>query len=181
MQVDIVKRDGDFAVYPRAAFKYGEYEGDPLFTAKDEGDCWDWCEKHGHQHRQRRLASLVPEKFVHDLEQKCDKWFAKMAEHAKDCGRRIESDITYRASAAWKENPTHYCYNGDFGGSAKLVKTGEADANAGALMLAQQLLDSLYGASSAVWELGFVLTFDKDGKHKVFGHHPQWVTLDEED
>lgn len=174
MQVDIVKRDGDFAVYPRAAFKYDEYEGDPLFTAKDEGDCWDWCERHGHQHRQRRLASLVPEKFVHDLEQRCDKVRARI----RELGCVVKSDITYRASAAWKDNPTHYCYEGDMGGCATLER-GELTGYA--WEPAEDLLLGLFGMAIAARELGFVLTFDKDGKHKVFGHHPQWVTLDGED
>lgn len=174
MQVDIVKRDGDFAVYPRAAFKYDEYEGDPLFTAKDEGDCWDWCERHGHQHRQRRLASLVPEKFVHDLEQRCDKVRARI----RELGCVVKSDITYRASAAWKDNPTHYCYEGDMGRCATLER-GELTGYA--WEPAEKLLLGLFGMAIAARGLGFVLTFDKDGKHKVFGHHPQWVTLDGED
>lgn len=174
MQVDIVKRDGDFAVYPRAAFKYGEYEGTPLFTAKDEGDCWDWCERHGHQHRQRRLALLVPEKFVHDLEQRCDKVRALI----RELGCVVKSDITYRASAAWKDNPTHYCYTGDMGGCATLERRELTEHT---LEPAEKLLLGLFGMATAAWELGFVLTFDKDSKHKAFGHHPQWVTLDEED
>lgn len=174
MQVDIVKRDGDFAVYPRAAFKYDEYEGDPLFTAKDEGDCWDWCERHGHQHRQRRLASLVPEKSVHDLEQRCDKVRARI----RELGCVVKPDITYRASAAWKGNPTHYCYTGVMGGRATLERGELTDY---AWEPAEKLLRELSGMAIAAWELGFVLTFDKDGKHKVFGRHPQWVTLDGED
>lgn len=181
MKVDIVKRDKDFAVYPREAFNGDEYEGEPLFAAENDADCWDFCEGNHHQHRQRRCVSLVPERFVRDLEAKCDRWFAKMGDYAAACGRVLKSDVTYRASAAWKDEPTHYCYQGDFGSSARLVKAGEEVTNADALASALQMLDSLYGAASALWELGFVLTFNEDGKHRVFGNYPQWVTLDEEE
>ena len=181
MQVDIVQTESGCGVYPRTAFKFGEYEGEPMFTAAEEGVCWEWCEEHFHEHRLRKRAALVSAKFIRDVEAKCDTWFAKMAEHAGKCGRRLESDITYRASAAWKENPTHYCYSGDFGGCARLVKTGEPAADPEALILAQHLMNMLYGASVALWELGFTLTFDKDGKHTVFGNFPEWVTVDEEE
>ena len=42
-------------------------------------------------------------------------------------------------------------------------------------------LRELFGMATALWELGFTLTFDKDGKHTIFGNYPQWVTLDEEE
>jgi hypothetical protein len=151
-----------------------------MFADADEGVCWDWCEEHGHEHRLRKRVALVRPKFIRDIEARCDKWYAKMAEHAAACGRRFVSNITYRASAAWKDYPTHYCYSGDMGGYARLEKTGEPAQDPEALMLAQHLMDMLYGASAALWELGFTLTFDKDGKHTVFGNYPEWVTVDEE-
>ena len=177
MQVDIVKTGGKWAVYPRSAFMYEEYKGDPIFTDEDEGECWNWCDEHHYDYRRRRNAMLVEPKFVKDVERRADEAVRRIY----DAGLRVESDVTYRASAAWKENPTHYAYIGDFGGCAKLTWSEGSNVTADKWDVGLGILRELFGMSTALWELGFTLTFDKDGKHTVFGKFPEWVTLDEED
>jgi len=184
MKVDIVKAKSGHMVYPRDGAPKGwddKYESAPLYGPADDGDCMDWCEQNNHQFRHRQQAALVPPHFFNDLEKQCDIWLAELNRFAEMCGRKLETDVTYRASAAWKENPTHYCYSGDMGGTAQLQRVDESKANADALMEATTLLHVLFGASRAVWEMGFTLTFDKDGKHTIFNKREQWVTLDEEE
>ena len=181
MQVDIVKTGGKWAVYPRSAFEYDEYRGDPMFTAADESDCWDWCDRNRHEFRRRRNVMLVIPEFVKDVEERCDCLHKEMLEHAAKCGWTFSSNATYRASAAWKENPTHYCYRGDYGGGASFDGTNEESLRSPDGTSARMYLATLRGFSDGLWELGFTLTFDKDGKHTVYGKYPKWVTLDNED
>lgn len=187
MKVDIIQMKpsapDSWAVFPRdvAPKKWDDdCEGNPLYGPSDDDDCIDWCRENGHSFRHRSQGTLIPPQFYVDLEEQCDRWFQKMASFAERCGRRLESDITYRASAAWKDQPTHYCYAGDMGGLARLVLVDDAKADADALVSAQSYLDMLFGASQALWELGITLTFNEDGKHKIFNSRIQWVTLDEE-
>ena len=187
MGYDIIKKDGKYAVYPREAYNgeyYEEnaYEGEPVFTDESEGDCICWCEEHNADFRVREFAAPVPDKFLHDLEKKLDAWREELDEYAKKCGYRLDSNITYRASAAWKEQPTHYCYIGDFGSSANLVCEDESKTkgNEAALRDAKNYLWSLMGAAQAVWELGFTVTYNKDGKHTIYGTYPRWITKDNE-
>lgn len=161
------------------------YDDEPtnalLFGPAPLDECESWCYDHGHEYRIRRMVALVPPNFLMDLEARCDEWYSSMASEASLCGRVLSSDITYRASAAWKEQPTHYCYTGDLGSVARLVKRDDAADDQIAEKCAQGFLNALIGASIAVHELGFVLTFNKDGKHTVFNASAQWVTLDSED
>ena len=182
MRVDIIKRDnGAAAVYPHRTDCEWEDDGKPLYEADNADDCIDWAEDNGHRFCVKAERHLVDPSFVRDLEAKCDRWHERMREAAAKCGRHIQSDITYRASANWKEDDTHYAYNGDMGGVARLVRDGGeiATADADALAEANTFLDMLIGASAALWELGFNLTFNKDGKHKVYGSYAEWVTIEE--
>ena len=177
MKTDIVREDGgQSAVYSKCAFDGYDYKGDPIFRG-DEGECLDYCEANGHTHRLRRHAALVPPKFVKDVERRADDAVGKI----RDLGLAVRSDVTYRASAAWKEQPTHYAYIGDFGGGAKLEDAGDRACSDAAYAVGKGWLCELFGMATALWELGFTLTFDKDGKHTIFGNYPQWVTLDEEE
>lgn len=195
MNVDIVKAKSGWLVHPRkgAPREFDDaYETEPLFGPADDGECIDWCEQNGHSFRHRQQAALISPHFFTDLEKRCDTWLKELNGFAKTCGCKLVTDATYRASAAWKEEPTHYCYMSDFGGIAEL----ERDTSPEATDIVRQLplgaateaesnatvyLDRLFGASQAVWELGFILTFDKDGKHTIFDKRVQWVTLDEEE
>ena len=182
---DIIKHGDKYAVFPRKAYNgeyYEEnaYEGEPVFTDESEDQCICWCEEHKADFRVRAFVATVPSKFLLDLEKKFDDWRKKLDEYAEECGYHLDSNITYRASAAWKEQPTHYCYIGDFGGSANLICEDESKAqgNKEALRYAKDYLWSLFGAAQAVWELGFTVTYDKDGKHTIYGAYPKWVTKD---
>ncbi len=182
MKVDIVKADdGTYSVYGRDARDYDHYTSGPIYGPADRADCEDWCEDNHHTARLRKWAALVPEKFIHDLEAKCDRAYSNMTQHASLLGWRLTSNVTYRASAAWKDQPTHYCYLGDLGGQAKFENMTDENAATQIGEEALQFLKWLKAVSSGIWELGFTLTFDKDGKHTIYGAYPQWVTLDEED
>ena len=184
MQADIVTLEKfKYGVFPRegAPVRYdGGYKTECLFGPATEDECIDWCESNGIEYRMRRRAALLPERFVHDLEDRCNKWRKALDENANRCGMKLASDVIYRASAAWKENPTHYAYLGDFGGSARIVVVEEGISDSDALLLANQYLNYLFGAATAAWELGYILTFDENGKHTIFGNYPQWVTVDVE-
>lgn len=178
-EVDIVPANerGEFEVRSRDSFNGYEYEGDPLFGPASEGDCWDWCEERRYSHRRRRLAALVPPKYIKDVEARAD----KAMERIHDAGLRVESSVTYRASAAWKDEPTHYAYFGDMGGCAQIVWRDDVkDRSDKKWDEAFAWKRELFGMAVALWELGFTLTFHEDGKHRIFGAVPDWVTLDEE-
>ena len=181
MKMDIIKRKDDYAVYPRDKFDGDEYEGEPVFVDEDRYECELWCEDHGHTFRHHRQAILVKPAFVKDVEKKLDKWRSELDEYARRCGRRLESNITYRASAAWKEETTHYCYFGDFGGCASFVHEDKSKADASAFTEATRYFDIIIGAADALWELGLTVTYDKDGKHTIYGLWPEWVTPDNEE
>lgn len=157
------------------------YEGKPLYGPAEEDACLDWCAEHEYEYRHRKQAMAIPERFRRDVERRCDEWRTWLDRFAADCGRRLASDIHYRASAAWKEEPTHYCYHGDCGTSAKLERIDKDKGDAEDLMQAQMFLDYLLGAAVALWELGLVLTYGEDGKHRIYGQHPQWVTVKEDE
>ena len=188
MKVDIIHEPGtaaDFKVCtrPEGGTYYGDRYSDQktLFGPAPDYDCVDWCMDHKHEFRHCKFSSLVPEKFFRDLEKRCDKVHAAMLEAARACGWSFGSDCIYKASAAWKDHPTHYAYNGDFGGRANFsgVTAGTETTKDGST--ARSLLEWLDGVASGVWELGFTLTFDKDGKHRIFNTSAQWVTLEEEE
>ena len=178
MKTDIVKIDEKWCVFSRDAFDGYEYKGDPLFgPCEYEGECEGWCDAYGYPYRRRRCASLVPPKFLRDVEARADKYM----ELIRGKGLVVESNITYRASAAWKEQPTHYAYSGDFGGRAKLTWEEGSNVNAEKWDYGLGVLRELFGMADALWELGFTLTFDKDGKHTVYGNFAEWVMLDRQD
>lgn len=155
------------------------YEGKPLYGPADEDACLDWCAEHEYKYRHRTQAMAIPERFRRDVERRCDEMREDLERWAAKCGRRLESNIHYRASAAWKDEPTHYCYHGDMGATARLVRVDESKADADALVQANMYLDFLLGAAVTLWELGLTLTYGKDGKHRIFGQYPQWVTVKE--
>lgn len=188
MKVDIIHEPGtaaDFKVCTRP--EGGTYDGNryneqkTLFGPASDCDCIDWCCENENRFRHCKFASLVPEKFFLDLEKRCDKVHAAMLEAARACGWSFYSDCIYKASAAWKDHPTHYAYNGDFGGRANFSGVTPGTENTENGNRARLLLEWLDGVASGVWELGFTLTFDKDGKHRIFNTSAQWVTLEEEE
>ena len=190
MKVDIIHEPGtaaDFKVCTRpevgTGIYYGERYGEQktLFGPASDSDCIDWCCENENRYRHCKFVSLVPGEYFLDLEKRCDKVHAAMLEAAKACGWSFSSDITYRASAAWKDQPTHYAYNGDFGGRAKFDGITDETANSENGTKARRMLEWLDGVASGIWELGFTLTFDKAGKHRIFGTSAQWVTLEEEE
>lgn len=154
--------------------KYGEYDGKPVFKGTLE-ECED--NVRGCSYVLRAQTSIVPPWYIADAEKRADKY----RKYIEDLGWTVESNATFRASAAWKEHPTHYAYFGDFGGMAQLVQRAASNPDMKDFDVAKGWLRELYGMASALWELGLVLTFDKDGKHTIYGNHPQWVTLDKED
>lgn len=152
-------------------------DGKPVATFDDPESCEEYCKHHGYTPRYRKYVSPVPPKFVKDVERRADDAVGKI----RDVGLAVRSDVTYRASAAWKEQPTHYAYIGDFGGVAKLEDAGDRACSDAAYTVGKGWLRELFGMATALWELGFTLTFDKDGKHTIFGNYPEWVTVDEID
>ncbi len=187
MKVDIIPTAGtsaDFEVRKRdgAPTRYDDgYEGDPLFGPAPDCECVEWCEEHGHEYRHRRRIALVPPHFFKDIEDRCDSVHTLMLERAERCGWTFSSNAFYKASAAWKDHPIHYCYSGDYGGGAKFDGVTDKSLRGEDGREAKCCFHWLRGVSAGLWELGFTLTFDKDGKHTVFNAHPQWVTLDERD
>ena len=157
-----------------------------LFTAEDDWEngkyeCEDWCQDNGHTYQFRAYNYLIPQKFAADVERKADKIRSYMAEDADKIGWSYHTNVTYRASAAWKDQPTHYAYVGDSGDTGKFNGYTEDKAKSWEGIRAMRYLSELIGMSLALWELGFNLTFDKDGKHTLFGRFPQWVTIDGEE
>lgn len=187
MKVDIIPTAGtaaDFEVRKRdgAPINYGDgYDGEPLYGPASDVECMEWCDERRHEYRHRKQVALVVPKFFKDVEARCDRVYEAMIAHARACGWAFASNATYRASAAWKENPTHYCYRGDFGGGAAFDGVTEETWHSDHGQGANGDLNWLRGVSDGLWELGFTLTFDKDGKHTVFNKTPQWVTLDEDE
>ena len=148
-------------------------DGKPVATFDDPESCEEYCKHHGYTPRYRKYVSLVKPWFLKDVERRAD----SAMKDIREAGLVVKSDVTYRASAAWKEQPTHYAYLGDFGGVARLqdAEGGKACSDA-AYTVGKGWLRELIGMSVALWELGYNLTFDKDGKHTVFGNYPEWVT-----
>lgn len=77
-----------------------------------------------------------------------------------------ESNITYRASAAWKDFPTHYCYIGEY--STSRINYGDSEWTSSEFIGVRSFHSQLVGFARVVWELGGQLTFDEHGKHTVF-------------
>ena len=185
MKVDIIPAAGsnaDFEVWRRegAPKAYDDgYEGKPLFGPASDVECMEWCCENGHAYRHRKRVALVVPGFFKDIEKKCDLVYESMVHHAKQNGWTFSSDVTYRASAAWKDSPTHYAYRGDLGGCAGFDGVTEETWHTDHGQAAKSDLDWLRGVASGLWELGFTLTFDRYGKHTVFNTCEQWVTLDE--
>ena len=188
MKVDIIHVPGtaaDFKVCTRP--EGGTYDGErydeqkTLFGPASDSDCIDWCCENENRFRHCKFSALVPLQFFADLEKRCNKVHAEMIEAAKACGWSFSSDCIYKASAAWKEQPTHYAYFGDFGHVAKFDGITDETKDTENGTKARLFLEWLEGIAAAVWELGFNLTFDKDGQHRIFNTSAQWVTLEEEE
>lgn len=153
-------------------------DGKPVATFDDPESCEEHCKGLGWTPRYRRRVSLVQPDYIRDVEKRAD----RIAATFKERGLVLCSDVTYRASAAWKEQPTHYAYTGDFGGRARLEDEKEGVCCSDTeLEVAKRNLHELFGMAAALWELGYNLTFDKDGKHTIFGNYPEWVTIDDPD
>jgi len=172
MTMDIIRKGDRFELHHS-----GDEEGEPVLTFDNPDDCEERCKELGYRPRYRKYASLVKPWFLKDVEKRADDAVGKI----RDVGLVVRSDVTYRASAAWKEQPTHYAYIGDFGGVAKLEDAGDRACSDAAYTVGKGWLRELFGMATALWELGFTLTFDEDGKHTVFGNYPEWVTVDEID
>ena len=171
MTMNIIKSGNNFELH-----NIDDEEGKPVASFDNPDDCEEYCRSHGYTPRYRKHVSMVKPEFIHDVEERAN----GIAERFKEYGLVLRSNVTYRASAAWKDQPTHYAYIGDFGGMARLEdeKEGMACSDA-ALEVANGFLRELIGMANALWELGYNLTFDKDGKHTLFGNYPEWVTVDE--
>ena len=182
MNVDVIKNITDdgvkYAVYPAIDDAYADYSGTPLFESADECDVMDWYEANGHKATWKEHAALVQSKFLHDLEKKCDEIHADMIEQATKVGWRFETHITYRASAAWKDDPIHYAYIGDCGSIGRFVGWTKETHAEEAGRNAQCAHERLMSISEGIWELGFTLTFDKNGKHTIYGNMPKWVAVE---
>jgi len=181
MKVDIIKveESGEthYDVYP--SDKYGEYDGKPMFTTGDEYDAQNWTVDHGHTYLSKEYVAPVPAKFLRDLEAKCDRIHADMIENAKKVGWEFETHVTYRASAAWKDEPIHYAYFGDFGSVGTFKGFTDETYHTTEGGNAHDAHERLQSIAEGVWELGFTLTFNKDGKHRIFGISPRWMVVEE--
>lgn len=179
MNVDIVEMDdghNNCCVFNTPNDECAEYYKDiPLFSGS-LADCIEWCDDKRNlvdSWRVRKYAHLVRHRFIKDVEARADKCLRSIL----DCGIEVVSDVIYKASAAWKEQPIHYAYCGDLGGSARI--TWRDNIPESEIFEARASLNYLFGMADSMWELGFNLTFDKNGKHTVFGNFPEWVTVDE--
>lgn len=181
MNVDIVKMnhsEDNWGIFETSREECAEYyDSIPLFSGPYV-DCIEWCiDKRNSvvSWRVRKYAHLIPHEFVKDVEARADECMRSIF----NCGLKVVSNVIYKASAAWKDQPTHYAYIGDFCGHAKLERTGNKECTDMAYSIGKEWLNHLFGMATALWELGFNLTFDKNGKHTVFGNFPEWVTVDE--
>lgn len=105
----------------------------------------------------------IPSKFIKDVEKLADSIRFRLDSELKSRGLpALESNITYRASAAWKDEPCHYCYIGDL--STVRIDYGVRDFS----IDCASLLTQLVAIAQTVWELGGQLTFNEDGKHTIF-------------
>lgn len=183
MNVDIVEIENYWCVFKTSSDGCFEYDEDiPLFSGSHV-DCVEWCEDKKNlvdSWRIRKYVHLVQHRFIKDVEARADKCMQSIL----DCGIGVVSDVIYKASAAWKEQPIHYAYCGDFGGSARLLWSDavpESERSENKMVEARANLNYLFGMADALWELGFNLTFDKNGKHTMFGNFTEWVTVDAKD
>lgn len=109
----------------------------------------------------------IPSKFIRDVEALADRVRRGLdAELFNNGLPPFESNITYRASAAWKDSPTHYCYIGDH--SIARINYGDSDWFSPKFVLVRSLYSQLVGFSQVLWEIGGQLTFDEHGNHTVF-------------
>lgn len=109
----------------------------------------------------------IPSKFIKDVEKLADGLRARLDLELKLQGLPpFQSDITYRASAAWKDHPFHYCYIGD--SSTASIDFSGCDFRLDRYVLSRLYHNQLVAIAQTVWELGGQLTFNEDGKHIIF-------------
>lgn len=114
-----------------------------------------------------RNGVTIPSKFIKDIERLADGVRCKLDKGLSFLGLSFSSDIVYRASAAWKDEPIHYCYIGDF----SVVTIDWCCASDPFSPMCHQVrgwFSSLVAYARVVFELGGQLTFDEHGKHTVF-------------
>lgn len=114
-----------------------------------------------------RNGVTIPSKFIKDVESLVDRVRCDLDLELSRLGLPpFASDITYRASAAWKDSPTHYCYIGDY--SVSRINYCDSDWLSPKFNLARSFYSQLVGYARVLWEIGGQLTFDENGKHTVF-------------
>ena len=154
-----------------------DYTGQPLVEFGNSDEAEAWCDKLGYEYVFVDRVAKVPAEYLKDIEAKADKLHREMLDIAKDLGLHFDTNVVYRASALWKDQPTHYAYFGDFGSvgrfSGPIYKDGTPESAREDKM--RDIHQRLIYWAEALWELGFTLTFDKDGKHTVYGIYPDWV------
>lgn len=115
---------------------------------------------------------IIPSKFIKDVESEADSLRSRLDLELKERGLpSFQSDITYRASAAWKDEPCHYCYFGDC--SIACIDFSGCDFRLARYTLCRLYHNRLLAIAETVGELGGQLTFNEDGKHTIyfFGCH----------
>lgn len=178
MKVDIISNEAAEKYEVRERTDDETEPGAVLFQGDCQEDCEDFCERYGHKFRFRKEVIHFPAKFLADVEKRANKVRAEMDEDAAKIGWKFGTHVTYRASAAWKDEPTHYCYLGDHGGTGQFNGYTKETAGTSDGKRALQGHVELIGMFEALWELGLTLTFDEAGKHKVYGKYPEWITVD---
>lgn len=163
----MVRKDNGWCIYRASQFDGEDYTGVPILSG-DEEDCRDWfCDHDISGFAVVRRACLVPPRFLDDIVRVADDLRHTLDGLLVSIGWRVHSDCFLRHTA-------RRCYNGDMGGSARLVKYSDKPQNAATLERATNDLVYLCGMSRAAHELGFVLSYDDEGLHQLTGF-PRYV------
>ena len=109
----------------------------------------------------------IPSKFIKDIERLCDSVRVDLncELNAQGLPPLHLGDIIYRASAAWKDQPVHYCY---FGDSSVIAVDYGSDRLNPRFNLCRRYLCRLIAYARVIWELGGQLTYDANGRHTVY-------------
>lgn len=119
-----------------------------------------------------RSGVTIPASYIKDIERKADRLRSELNEHLVglgvplDCTVVLGRDITYRASADWKNQPTHHAYLGD--GGCVYLPSDIIDLDSERADLVRTMLFRLIGFAEIVWELGGILTYNDDCKHTIY-------------
>lgn len=163
----MVRENNGWSIYRASQFEGEGYTGVPILSG-DEEDCRNWFHCHGiTDFGVVRRVCLVPPQFLDDLVRVADDVRHTLDGLLDTIGWRVHSDCFLRYTS-------RRCYNGDLGGSARLVKAFEKPDNPVTLERATNDLVYLCGMSRAAYELGFTLSYDEEGRHKLTGF-PRYV------